>query len=480
MAGPFKRQGVLRAWFAALCLTFAPVAADAAPEVASFTLKNGMQVVVIPDHRAPIVTHMVWYKVGSADEPRGKSGIAHFLEHLMFKRTRNLADGEFSKIVAENGGQHNAFTSWDVTAYYQDVAVDRLPLMMQIEADRMVNLRLKPEDIASERDVIIEERRLRIENNPGALLGEQMMAAMFLAHPYGIPIIGWLPEMQALDYRSTLDFYAAHYTPSNAILIVAGAVEPDEVRRLAERTYGKIRGRKVEPRVRQQEPVPVAARRVVLEDTRVRQPAWQRAYLAPSYRQAGEGTAEGLAVLAELLGSGTTSRLYKRLVIEGKMAAQAVAWYDGMAYDYGRFGIYVSPIPGGDADAVRARLEGIEREIDLLLADLLEHGITAEELERAKRRLLASEIYDRDSISALARIFGFALATGQTVEDVLSWPDRIAKVTAEQVMDAARAVINPPQSVTGLLLPKAEKAAADAPAADAPAVDADAQGEAAR
>src|SRR5690606_170364 len=302
-----------------------------------------------------IATHMVWYKVGSADEPRGQSGIAHFLEHLMFKRTRNLADGEFSKIVAENGGQHNAFTSWDVTAYYQDVAVDRLPLMMQIEADRMVNLRLKPEDIASERDVIIEERRLRIENNPGALLGEQMMAAMFLAHPYRIPIIGWLPEMQALDYRSTLDFYAAHYTPSTAILIDAGAVEPDEMRRLAERTYGKIRGRKVKPRVRPQEPVPVAARRVVLEDTRVRQPAWQRLYLAPSYRQAGEGTAEGLAVLAELLGSGTTSRIYKRLVIEGKMATQAVAWYDGVAYDYGRFGIYASPVPDADPEAARAR-----------------------------------------------------------------------------------------------------------------------------
>src|SRR5690606_38497074 len=232
-------------------------------------------------------------------------------------------------------------------------------------------------------DVIIEERRLRTENNPGALLGEQMMAAMFLAHPYGTPIIGWLPEMRALDYRSTLDFYEAHYTPSNAILIVAGAVEPDDVRRLAERTYGKNRGRKLEPRVRQKEPLPVAARLVVLEDERVRQPAWQRLYLAPSYRQAGTGTPEALAVLAEHLGSGTTSRLYKRLVIETKLATQAAAWYDGTAYDYGRFGIYASPVPGGDPAKAKAQLEGIEREIDLVLQDLLRDGIAPADLDRA-------------------------------------------------------------------------------------------------
>jgi zinc protease len=432
-------------------------------EVDTFQLNNGMQVVVIPDHRAPVVTHMVWYKIGSADEPVGLSGVAHFLEHLMFKRTKNLEDGEFSKIVAENGGQHNAFTSYDVTAYYQSVAKDRLPLMMKIEADRMANLNLKPADIAAERDVIIEERRLRIENNPSALLGEQMMAALYLAHPYGTPVIGWKAEMEALSYDAVMDFYAKHYTPSSAILIVAGDVTADEVRALAEKTYGRHKGREVEPRQRRAEPAPIAARRLELVDSRVRQPSWDRIYLAPSYNRGAKEHAPALAVLAQIMGGGATSRLYRRLVVDEQTAVDAGAYYSGSYYDLGQFGIYAVPPPEFETEAARERMVAVEASVERVLADLLNEGVTEAELERAKRRLLASEIYARDNLMSMAQIFGRALTAGLTIEDVLAWPDKISAVTVADVQAAARTVLRPEGSVTGLLFPKPAQPAPAAP-----------------
>ncbi len=208
--------------------------------MSEFTLKNGLQVLVIPDHRAPVVTQMIWYKVGAADEPPGSSGIAHFLEHLMFKGTDLIPTGQFSKIIARNGGEDNAFTNHDVTAYFQRVAKDRLPKVMEMEADRMANLRLSEEDVATERKVILEERRSRVDNDPGSILQEQMMAALYANHPYGIPIIGWEHEIRALDREDALSFYRRFYAPDNAILVIAGDVEPEEVRRLAEETFGKL------------------------------------------------------------------------------------------------------------------------------------------------------------------------------------------------------------------------------------------------
>lgn len=446
----FARPLMAAAWLWAAFLG----AAAAQVQVDTFTLKNGMQVVVIPDRRAPVVTHMVWYNIGSADEPVGLSGIAHFLEHLMFKRTKTLKDGEFSKIVAENGGQHNAFTSFDMTAYYQSVAKDRLPLMMKIEADRMVNLNLKPQDIASERDVIIEERRLRIENNPSALMGEQMMAALYLAHPYGTPVIGWKSEMETLSYDAVLDFYARHYTPSSATLIVSGDVSGDEVRALAEKTYGRHKGRAVEPRQRRAEPPAIAARRVEMLDDRVRQPSWDRLYLAPSYNRGDTAQAPALAVLAQILGGGPTSRLYRRLVVDEQTAVDAGAYYSGIYYDLGQFGIYAVPQPETGTEAARQRMMAAEASVDSAIADLLMSGVTATELERAKRLLRAAEIYSRDNLMTMAQTFGRALTAGLTVDDVLAWPDRIAAVTADDVMAAARAVLRPEGSVTGVLLPK--------------------------
>ncbi|MEM6440520.1 MAG: pitrilysin family protein, partial [Pseudomonadota bacterium] len=227
----------------------------AAPKVDSFALPNGLMGVVIEDRRAPVVTHMVWYRVGAADEPPGKTGLAHFLEHLMFKGTDEIPDAEFSKIIAANGGQDNAFTAQDYTGYFQRIAADRLGLVMKMEADRMRDLRLNEDQVRTERDVILEERAQRIDVNPGALMSEQRSAAMFLNHPYGLPLAGWRHEMEALTMQDALDFYRTYYAPNNAFLIVAGDVSVEEVRALAEVHYGPLAASENLPaRVRPMEP----------------------------------------------------------------------------------------------------------------------------------------------------------------------------------------------------------------------------------
>src|SRR6476619_7477672 len=291
------RTGLILAAFslASMAVAVAVDGARATPRVVEFTLGNGLQVLVIPDHRAPVVTQMIWYKVGAADEPPGSSGIAHFLEHLMFKGTESIPPGQFTKIVAKNGGEDNAFTNHDVTAYFQRVAKDRLPTGMALEADRMANLRLSKEDVATERDVILEERRSRVDNDPSSILQEQMMAALYTKHPYGIPIIGWAHEVAALDRDDALSFYKRFYAPNNALLVVAGDVEPDEVKGLAEETYGKLPANPaLNGRLRPKEPDHSTPVRVELADPRAGRLTMQRYYFAPSYAPGEPGEAEAL------------------------------------------------------------------------------------------------------------------------------------------------------------------------------------------
>src|ERR671913_1267199 len=302
------------------------------PQVSSFTLDNGLDVVVVPDRRVPVVTHMIWYRNGSADDPVGQSGIAHFLEHLMFKGTRRHPAGEFSKVVSGLGGQENAFTSFDYTAYFQRVAREHLGTMMEFEADRMENLLLEESVIGPERDVVLEERRMRVETDPAAQLSEAMAASLFVHHPYGIPIIGWMHEIETLDRDHALGYYRRFYTPENAILVVAGDVEPDEVRRLADDTYGRIAPRGERPvRFRPREPDPRAARHITVADPKVEQPVLQRLYLAPSTRTAEKRDGYALELLAELLGGGPTAHLYRTLVLEQGLAVNAGAWDMGSA-----------------------------------------------------------------------------------------------------------------------------------------------------
>ncbi len=413
----------------------------------TFTLANGLQVVVIENRRAPIVTHMIWYKVGAADESAGESGNAHFLEHLMFKGTKTLGVGEFSKIIAQNGGQENAFTSSDYTAYFQTVASDRLEIVMRHEADRMVNLVLTDAVVLSERDVILEERRSRVDNEPGSQLRETMQAVQFLNHPYRLPVIGWEHEIRSLNTETALAFYRRWYAPNNAVLVVAGDVDADEVRHLAEKYYGAVPARAVPERQRPAEPPQQAARRVTLESARVRQPSLTISYLAPGQNSPGSEYAYPLQVLDQILGGGATSRLYRSLVVEQGLAASAGSGYDSTAYDMSTFDFYVSPRPNVDMAKLE---EALRAELGRVIRD----GVTEDEVALAKRQLQAQAVFARDSLSTAPNIFGRALTTGSTVAEVEAWPERIGAVTVEHVNAATRATLREVQSVTGLLLPE--------------------------
>ncbi len=412
----------------------------------TFKLSNGMQVVVIPNHRVPVVTHMIWYKVGSADEPPGKSGVAHLLEHLMFKGTKTLKPGEFSAILARNGGQENAFTSYDYTSYFQNVAVDRLELVMRLEADRMTNLVLTEKEVNTEKLVIMEERRQRIDNNPGSILGEQVNAAFFLNYPYRKPVIGWRREIKGLTLNDAISFYRRWYAPNNAVLVVAGDITADKLRPLAEKYYGKIPAMKISPRARPQEPPHRADVKVVLRDKRVRQPIWSRSYLAPSYITGKTEYADALDVLSEILGGGATTRLYRDLVVREKLAVSVGTSYNPGGIGPADFSFSASPRPGVSMDKLK---QAVDREI----AKLVKSGITTDELAKAKQSMQDSAIYARDSIQTGARELGAALSTGRSVEDVETWPQRIDKISLDQVNRAARAIFDGRHSLTSLLLP---------------------------
>jgi len=439
---------------AALLLAFAVSAPDVRAQTtvtsqppATFTLGNGLTVVVIPDHRTPVVTQMIWYKVGSADETPGKSGLAHFLEHLMFKGTSKHPAGQFSQTVLRIGGNENAFTSTDYTGYFQRVPRDQLGTMMEFEADRMTGLILKDENVLPERDVVLEEYNMRVANNPEARLTEQIMAALYLNHPYGRPVIGWHQEIEKLDREDALAFYKRFYAPNNATLVIAGDVDEKDVRPMAERTFGQVPPQPSIParRLRPQEPTPVAPRTVTLADPRVEQPSMKRYYLVPSATTAAAGESPALDVLAQLMGNGSNSYLYRALVIDKPLAVSAGAGYQGTSLDATQFTISVAPKPGVD-------FAQVEQVVDRVIADVGQNTVPAEDLERVKTQLIAEAIYAQDNQATLARWYGAALTTGLSVEDIRSWPDRIRAVTAEQVRAAARKWLDKKRSVTGYLI----------------------------
>jgi zinc protease len=413
--------------------------------VTDFTLENGLEIVVVPDHRTPVITHMIWYKVGSADETPGKSGLAHFLEHLMFKGTAKTPAGKFAQTLNDVGGQENAFTSTDYTAFYQRVPREQLETVMGFEADRMTGLVLTASNVLPERDVVLEEYNQRVANDPAAQLTEQVQAALYLNHPYGRPVIGWRHEIEALTREDALAFYRRFYTPNNAIVVIAGDVSAEEVRALAGKIYAPVARRSEPgPRVRPQEPQPVSIRQVTFADRRVAQPNLNRSYLVPSFAMA-HADAAALDLLAQVLGGGATSRLYRTLVIDKGLAADTGAWYQGVSLDATRFGVYASPRPG-------IGLVQLEQALDAVIAEVVEHGVTAEELARAKTRLIADFVYAQDNQMALARFYGLALTTGSTLEDLRARPERIRTVSADQVHEAARRWLEKRRSVTGYLV----------------------------
>jgi len=424
----------------ALALTGSVAIADDTTEAwapETFTLSNGMDVVVLPDHRAPVVTHMVWYKVGAVDEDPGKSGIAHLFEHVMFKDTDDLEDGEFDSIVSSLGGQHNAFTSWDYTAYYQRVAKQHLGRMMALEAERMTDLIIDEDPDGSfitERNVVREERRQRIDNNPGAVLQEQILAEFWEGHPYEITVIGVMDEVEALTPQDGIDFYKKYYSPENAILVVAGDVSGEEVRTLAEEHYGQIepsglvdgsrKWAEVEPLTETQE--------ITHSDPKVRQPVWYRYYNGTSQKRDPE-FAYALDVGLDVLGGGNTSLLYVALVEEQKVAVNAGAFAWTGLHDDGPAVIYATPSPG-------VTMEELEAAVTAELAKQLEAGFAEEDVVRVRNSKAAEAIYARDSQQSMANLFGSWLAIGGDIDTLLSYSDDIRSVTTEQALAAARSV----------------------------------------
>ncbi len=440
----YSRVCLAAALFAAV--GSAPACAQQDAKVFQFALQNGMQVVVVPDHRAPVATEMLWYRVGAVDDPPGFSGLAHFFEHMMFRGTPSAPGEQFARTVARNGGEDNAFTTHDYTAFYEQIAKDRLRLVMGLEADRMVNLDLSDANVRTERDVVLEERRMRIDNDPQSLMREQMDAALYLSHPYGRPVIGWPEEVRRLGRIEAKDYYDHHYAPNNAILIVAGDVTPDEVRADVEATYGKVPARELLPRAEFAQPPRLGPTRLSVQRPDVKVPLWMRFYRVPSYTEAKPGEAEALETFAQLLGGDATSTLYREIVVKKKLASDAGASYSGYARDDGEFSIYAVPRPG-------VRMEVLEQAVDAILRQYAQFPPRAADLERAKTQLVADATYQRDNQLELASAYGQALVIGLTVDDVREWPNRIHAVTADAVHGAVANDVIARESVTGTLVP---------------------------
>ncbi|RCL01159.1 MAG: zinc protease [Candidatus Tokpelaia sp. JSC085] len=416
-----------------------------------FTLTNGLQIVVLPNHRAPVVTQMIWYRAGSADEPQGRTGIAHFLEHLMFKGTEKYPNGEFSKFVSRIGGEVNAFTAYDYTVYYQSITPDYLGDIMLRESDRMENLILNDHVVDLERQVILEERRMRIENDPEAMLSEESRAVLYLNSPYRHPIIGWRQEMEELTREDALSFYNQFYMPDNAVVIIAGDVTPEKVRELAISSYGNIKKKRSEKleRIRPQEPVSDPFREVTRRDPRVTQGRYKQYWIVPSYHKAQPGEAEALKLLGEILGGDLHGRLEKKLVVERGIAASVGAGYRGVTLDDGIF--YVYGMPRG-----KAELEEVRLAVNTEIMDIIRNGIDQAEVERARNRLAKAMIFALDNPVGLAQLYGAALSSGQTIEDINAWQDRLQAITPVDIKNVAERYLIPERGVVSRLLPASD------------------------
>ncbi len=424
-----------------------------APE--QHTLDNGMQVVVLPMPAMPAVHHMVWYRVGAADEDPGQTGVAHLLEHLMFKGTARHPGETFSRTVEGLGGENNAFTGRDFTAYYQTVPPDALETVMALEADRMNNLTLTPEEVLTERDVVLEERRSRVDNKPAALLNERADAAFYRVYPYRNPIIGWPAQVAALTEVEVSNYYQKWYSPNNAILVVAGPVTGDRVLELARTYYAPLESEAVPERLRPAEPRHLTANTVTLRHPQVGQPQWYRKWAAPSYGTTEPLNAEALEVLAGILGETTNSRLYRTLVVEDQLAVSAGAYYRPQAMGPAAFTVYATPREG-------VSLDQIEAAVTALIAEVVAEGVTVDEVTRTRDRLLAQAAYARDSLTHGPYLVGEVLAMDLPVSLVEEWPERMVQITPSDVTDAARRVLDTDAHLTARLMrPRPTRVMAD-------------------
>lgn len=437
------------------CLVYRPAAA--AGSAKSFKLDNGLQVVVVPHHRAALVTHSIWYRAGAADDPPGQTGLAHFVEHLMFKDVETHESGSFSKLVARLGGQDDGATDLDVTYYYQSIARAHLDRVMALEAARMARLRLSKAAVKAERDVVLEE----LASDPVHIVFEdRMRAALYLFHPYGNPVIGRPADVASLSREQALEFHRRHYAPNNAVVVIVGDVTVDEVKAIAAKTYGMVPTGMVSPNPmfvsyqRRHEPRPGAARRIRMRDPRVGRPIFKRLYRAVNKTKADPGTTAALRLLTDILAIGPNSRLYRSLVTQQGIVTSTDGAYFGARRDYSEVSISAEAASGHS-------LSDVEAAVDRVIADVVAHGVTPTELERSKRRHRASLVYQSDSQQALAERYGINLATGMTIAEVEGWSDQIRKVTAADILAVARKYLDMRSSVTGFLKPLASGSARD-------------------
>jgi zinc protease len=420
--------------------------AQAAPQVFEDHLPNGLRILVQPDHRAPVVTSQVWYKVGSSDEPGGLTGISHVLEHMMFKGTAKVPAGKFSEIIAAHGGQENAFTSRDYTAYFQTLAKESLDVALKLEADRMRNLLLREEDFRKEVEVVKEERRMRTEDDPNARLYEQFQAIAWPNGGYHHPIIGWMDDLERLRVEDLRRWYRAHYAPNNATLVVVGDVTPGEVKRLALKHFGPLKPSSLAPRERSQALEQAGERRMVLRAP-ARLPALLMGYRVPVLLDdVPAWEAYALEVLAGVLDGGQSARLQQRLVRESRLAGEVSAGYDADSRLHDLFQISAVPSEG-------VSVGQLEQALRQEVARLREEPVSAEELARVKAQVIAAEVYGRDSVFYQAMRLGAYETVGLGYRRLNELVPGIEAVTAEQVQAVARKYLIDDRLTVGVLDP---------------------------
>ena len=434
---------------AALLLASPPARAAQAPPVTEATLDNGLRILVLEDHRNPIATVQTWYRVGSRNEIPGATGLAHFLEHMMFKGTATHGKGQFARVIEENGGQDNAFTSHDVTSYYVNIAADRVDLVLGLEADRMRHLLLDPKEIASERQVVAEERRTRMEDDPEGYLEEEFLAAAYKAHPYGWPVIGWMEDIQRINPTELRAFYDRFYQPNNALLVVGGDVDARRVIARARETFGRIPRAPAPPPMDAVEPRQQGERRVRLYKADARAAVVYIGFHVPNFRSPD---APALELLSTILQEGRASRLYRRLVYERRLALAVGGEYAYLSHDPNLFWFSGTPLPGHTPEELE---QAIMAEIERVKAE----PVPEEELERAKNQTEAGFIWRQDSVySRVASMAGFELAGSWRNGE--SFVPLIRQVTAADLQRVARAYFQPERRTVGILVPGAPPAAA--------------------
>jgi len=416
-----------------------------AAQVQEFVLDNGLKVLLLEDHKSPAVTFQVWYRVGARNEKDGKSGLAHFLEHMMFKGTPSTGPEEYSRIIAKNGGRTNAFTSSDMTVYFATMSREKIGIELDLEADRMANALLGEEYFEPEKKVIQEERRLRTDDNPGSALSEVTGAVAFMIHPYRRPVVGWMEDIQKLTRQDLVDFYKLYYAPNNAFIVVVGDFATDEILPKIRTAFGKIPRHAEAPKVSVQEPEQHGERRVILKKE-AELPFVLLFYHAPNLQSADSFA---LDVLSVVLAGGRSSRLYHELVYEKRLVRGVDADYSRVSVDPMGFSITAQLLPG-------IPLANVEREIYGSLEKIKSELITDRELQKAKNQIEAGFIFDQDSIFGQAMKLGYYEITGDWRE-LAAYLDGIRKVTREDIRRVARQYLDTDRRTVGTLIPTKEQ-----------------------